>query len=94
MDSTHLKEKALHITAHLRIANFSASNGWINRFKWRHNTLQNSIRWDQECDPETVEDWKYYRLLQEIEGYDLCDINNADESSLFFNLQPSKNLTF
>jgi hypothetical protein len=24
-------------------------------------------------DPETVEDWKNYQLLQEIEGYDLCD---------------------
>jgi hypothetical protein len=45
-------------------------------------------------DSETVEAWKNYQLLHEIEGYDLCDINNADETGLFFSLQPSKTLTF
>jgi centromere protein B len=38
-DGTHLKEKALHIAACLGIANFSASNGGINRFKRRHNIV-------------------------------------------------------
>jgi hypothetical protein len=33
-------------------------------------------------------------LLQEIEGYELFHINNADERGLFFSLQPSKTLTF
>jgi hypothetical protein len=32
--------------------------------------------------------------LQDIESYDLCDIYNADETSLFFSLQPSKTFTF
>jgi hypothetical protein len=40
-------------------------------------------------DPETVEDLNSYRLLQETEGYDFCDIYNADETS-FLNLQHSK----
>jgi hypothetical protein len=34
---THLKEKGLRISAHLEVANFSASNGWIGRFMRRHN---------------------------------------------------------
>jgi hypothetical protein len=38
IDRTHLKEKALHVTACLGIANFPASNGWVNRFK-KHTTL-------------------------------------------------------
>jgi hypothetical protein len=33
---THLKEKGLHISARMEIANLSASNGWIGRFKSRH----------------------------------------------------------
>jgi hypothetical protein len=41
-------------------------------------------------DSETAEDWKNYGMLQEIECYDLYDINNADETCLFFSLQPSK----
>jgi hypothetical protein len=43
---------------------------------------------------ENVEDWKKCWLLQEIEGYDLCDINNADATGLFFSLQHSKTLLF
>jgi centromere protein B len=38
IDGTHLKEKA-YITAHLGTAKFSASNGWINRFRRRHNIV-------------------------------------------------------
>jgi hypothetical protein len=48
----------------------------------------------RNIDSETVEDWKNYQLLQEIKGYDFCDINNADETCLFFSLQPSKTLIF
>jgi hypothetical protein len=35
-DGIHLKEKGLHISAHVEMANFLASNGCISRFKrWR-----------------------------------------------------------
>jgi hypothetical protein len=46
-------------------------------------------------DSETVEDWKNNQLLQEIEGYKLCDIYNADETGLFliYNLV-NKTFTF
>jgi hypothetical protein len=52
----------------LRINNFSASSGLIKRFKGRSKTV------DTTLSRETAEDWNNYRLLQEIEGYDLCDI--------------------
>jgi hypothetical protein len=32
--------------------------------------------------------------LQETEGYDVCNIENADETDLFCNLEPHKTLTF
>jgi hypothetical protein len=40
-----------------------------------------------------MEDLKNYQLLQETEGQDICDINNADEAGQFFSLHPSKTLT-
>jgi hypothetical protein len=40
---THLKEKGLHISSHLEIANLLASNGWISRFKRRHNTAYRNL---------------------------------------------------
>jgi hypothetical protein len=43
---------------------------------------------------KTLKDWKNVRLLHEIGGFDLCDINNADETGLFLRLELSKVLTF
>jgi centromere protein B len=43
VDGTHLKDKALHIVDRLGVANFSASNGWIIRFK------DTTLRRKKEC---------------------------------------------
>ena len=37
IDGTTLREKAKIIAAQLNIDNFSASNGWVSRFKDRHS---------------------------------------------------------
>jgi hypothetical protein len=90
-DGTHLKEKGLHISVHLTVAYLSASNGCIRGFKRRHNIAYRNLSggcWS--VDSETVEDWKYYHLVQEIEGYDLCEINDADETGLLCSLEPRK----
>jgi hypothetical protein len=52
-------------------------------------------RESRSVDSKSVDDWKNDRLLQEVGGYyDLYDISNADETVLFFRLQPSRTLTF
>jgi hypothetical protein len=95
MALTSRKRKALHIVGHLKIAKFSVSAGWIDRFKRRHKIVYTTLSGkSRNVDPETVEDWKNYRLLQETEGYDLHVIYNADGTGLFFNPQPSKTFTF
>jgi hypothetical protein len=48
------------------------------------------IRWKQEC---WFRDWKNYWLLQEIEGYDLCDIYNA-LGTVYFSIYNLWKLTF
>jgi hypothetical protein len=58
IDGTHFKEKALHITAHLGIAKFNASNGWIDRLR-RQDIVYRNLRVSggrRSVDPETVED--------------------------------------
>jgi hypothetical protein len=39
IDGTHLKEKGLHIAAHVGIPNFLDSSEWIYRFKRRYNIV-------------------------------------------------------
>jgi hypothetical protein len=85
----------LHIAAWLEVANFLAFSSWIIRFKRRHNTVYRILSGkSRSVDPETVEGSKNYQLLQENEGYDLCDIHNANETGIFFSLQPRKIFTF
>jgi centromere protein B len=42
IEGTHLKE-VLHIADHLGIANFSASSGWIDRFKRRQYIVYRTV---------------------------------------------------
>ena len=38
VDGTTIREEAWRIAVFLGVYNFTASNGWINRYKNRHNT--------------------------------------------------------
>jgi hypothetical protein len=61
MDDTHLKEKALHIANYLGISIFSASNGWIDRFKRKDHIVYRTLSGEsRSVHPETVEDSKNY----------------------------------
>jgi hypothetical protein len=40
-------------------------------------------------NPETVMDWKSEELPKIIDGYQLKDVFSADETGLFYNLQPN-----
>jgi hypothetical protein len=61
----HLKGKALNIAAHLPTTNFSATNGWLDRFKGRHNTAYRNLSGESKSvDSETAEDWKYYKTIK------------------------------
>jgi hypothetical protein len=54
---TDLKERDLHISAHLEMAYFSASNAWIGRFKKRHNTAYSNLSGEsRSVDSGTAED--------------------------------------
>jgi hypothetical protein len=49
------------LPAHLEIANFSASNFWIIRFKRRHNIVYRTVSGERRSIVlEIEEDWKHY----------------------------------
>jgi hypothetical protein len=43
VDGTIVREEALHIAVCLGVHNFTASSGWINRYKNRHNTVYKTV---------------------------------------------------
>ena len=73
-------------------SSFSASNGWLNRFKKRAG-LKNVKMHGEAASANNEEAEKYketFKAIIDEEGYDLCQIFNADETGLFWKKLPSR----
>ena len=78
-----MREKAKFFAQQFEINNFIASNGWIDKFKQRHN-LKEYIKWDEakSAPLETLDEER--KILHEIiKNYDLNDVFNCDETGNF-----------
>jgi hypothetical protein len=85
VDGTILRGKAKMIAAQLNIENFTASNGWIARFKDRHGLVYKTLAGESAAvDSESTEAW-LERLPSVLRGYGR-DIYNEDEAGLFYNV--------
>jgi len=75
-----LREKAKFFAQQFEVNNFTASNGWINGFKERHN-LKQYVKWGEakSAPLESLEEER--KVLREItKDYDLNDVFNCDET--------------
>ena len=85
-----IQEEALQIALKLNVTGFTASNGWLEKWKTRHNVKQFSVAGeDGEINAETLESWAK-RLPGIVKGDELKDIWNADETGLFWRALPDK----
>ena len=78
-----IKEKALSLAKSIDLTNFRASNGWIDKWKQRHNvTLQAVSGEENAATPEKTASWKKNYLPTILTNFELKDIYNADEFDL------------
>jgi hypothetical protein len=93
-DGTTLTEKAKIIATQLNTDNFSASNGWASIFKDRHGLVFKKLAGESaEVSVEST-DTRLESLPSLLEGYEPCNIYNADKTGLFFNVFPDRNLAY
>lgn len=89
-----IKEKAKQFALSLGIPNFSASNGWLEGFKKRHDLVFKKICGESNSvDLTSCRQW-VEDLPNLLADYSADDIFNADETALFFKCLPDKTFTF
>ena len=94
IDVTTLRKKAKTLAAQLNTDNFSASNGWVSRFKHRHGLVFKKLAGESaEVSVECTDAW-LESLPSLLEGYEPRDVYNADETGLFFNVFPHRTLAY
>ena len=88
-----LQEYARNVVAELGdTSGFTASNGWLDRFRTRYNIRFLVISGEAEAvDDNTIEDEKS-RLPVILEHYNPVDVYDCDETSLFFKMLPNRSL--
>ena len=88
-----IKEKALEFSKATKNTDFKASNGWLDRFKKRHNITSVVISGESasSVDESVVADWKA-KLPQVVADFEPKNIFNMDETGIFYCAVPDKTL--
>jgi len=88
-----LVEEAMNIKESLNrpeLASFTASNGWLEKWKLSYGIKEKQISGESLDVPiTTIESWME-RMQELCKGYDDKDILNMDESGCFFKALPTK----
>ena len=89
-----LAEIAESLAKEMGLLDWKCSNGFLERFKKRHNIAFKVAAGEAaSVEQAAVDDW-ISRLPNIIEGYKADDIFNMDETGMFYKLLPDRTLCF
>jgi hypothetical protein len=75
--------------------NFTSKNGWLDRFKNRHNIVYAKASGEAlSVDSKTASEWVKSVWVECQQGYSEEDIYNADEAGVFYNMTPASTFKF
>ena len=87
-----LQEEALEIAKALRVDDFHASNGWLEKWKKRYNIVNMNVAGEEgDVNEEVVNSWEE-RAQELVDDYKPEDVWNFDETGLMWRALPEKSL--
>ncbi|XP_044586102.1 tigger transposable element-derived protein 6-like [Cotesia glomerata] len=90
-----LQEKAEIYSTSLGFSDFRASNGWLEKFKRRHDLVFKKVCGESaSVNVATCNKWTNDRLKDLLRDFEPENVFNADETALFYKCLPDKTLTF
>ena len=91
-DGPILCQQAKKIAECLNIPDFKASNGWLEKWKVKHNIKKMKINGESaSVSGQTIDSWKE-RLPEILAGYNPSEIWNMDETGCFWKTLPTTGL--
>ena len=91
--SIQKKTKAKEHAEKINFKRFQASDGWLDRWKNRHNVSFKTVSGEgNSCTVKLAAPWKETTLPTILSKYKLDETYNADEFGLFSRMQPNKSL--
>lgn len=88
-----LQAKAKDFAFILNVEGFTASGGWLQRFKGRYDIVGKVISGESEAaNVESIKKWLNEEWPQVLAKYEQKDIFNADETGLFWQMLPRQTL--
>ena len=83
-----MQEEALKIAKALNVHDFHASNGWLEKWKKRCNTVHMNVAGEEgDVDKEVVNSWEE-RARELVNDYKPEDVWNFDETGLMWRALP------
>lgn len=90
-----LKCKAEELAKKLGHDDFKATDGWLSRWKSRHDIKFKKVHGEKEsADSAGAEEWQSTKLPQLLEKFHADDIYNADETGLYCRATPDGSLCY
>ncbi|KAF0688197.1 tigger transposable element-derived protein 6-like, partial [Aphis craccivora] len=89
-----LKEKSELFATNLGITNFQVSEGWLEKFKKRHDLTFKKVCGESASVDTCISQDSKNELINLLVDYDARDIFNADEIGLFYKCLPDRTLAF
>ncbi|XP_035227659.1 tigger transposable element-derived protein 6-like [Stegodyphus dumicola] len=95
IDGNVLKEQAHFFASKLNIKDFKASDGWLQKFKFRNGLSFRKVCGESAAvDTSSANEWKEEKLKLLLSEYAADDVFNADETALFFKILPERTLAY